>query len=195
MDKIFIEIHNRFPFLEKGDINILLSISELRKIQMGEVLVNKGEINKNVHIVLSGLLRSYAITSAGKERTVFIYKENMRAASIESVFYNRPSVLTIEAIEPSIVLIINSVKFQKIAFNNKNLLLILKVGMIDYLSETTERLYSFSVLSPEERYIRFCELYPDLIQRVPQIYLASYLGVTKVSLSRIKTRIAKRRSR
>ncbi|NVK65027.1 MAG: Crp/Fnr family transcriptional regulator [Flavobacteriales bacterium] len=170
---------------------MLFSISELRKVQSGDVLLKEGDVNSNVHLVLSGLLRSYVINSSGDEKTVLISKENMRAASLNSFLHKRPSEITIEAIEPSTILIINSNLFQQAIISNENLALLEKQGMRSYLIDATERLHLLTVLSPEERFIRFRDEHPDLIQRVPQMYLASYLGVTTVSLSRIKSRIAK----
>lgn len=195
MDQALSRIHDSFPFLETKDMQFLLSISELRKVQAGDILLKEGETNSNVNLVLKGLLRSYVINSSGDERTVLISKENMRATSINSILHNLPSEITIEAIEPSTILIINSDKFQKAAVTNDNLALLEKQGMRSYLVDATERLHLFTVLSPEERFISFRDKHPDLIQRVPQMYLASYLGVTTVSLSRIKARIAKQNSK
>jgi CRP-like cAMP-binding protein len=195
MDQILSRIHDSFPFLQKEDLEFLFSISELRKVQSGDVLLKEGDVNSNVHLVLSGLLRSYVINSSGDERTVLISKENMRAASLNSILHNRPSEVTIEAIEPSTVLIINSNLFQQAIITNENLALLEKQGMRSYLVDATERLHLLTVLSPEGRFIRFRDEHPDLIQRVPQMYLASYLGVTTVSLSRIKSRIAKQGGR
>ena len=191
MDQLLSRIHDSFPFLDREDVEFLLSISELRSLKIGDVLLKEGETNSNVNLVLSGLLRSYVINSSGDERTVLIAKENMRATSINSILHNLPSEITIEAVEPSTILIINSIKFQKAAATNDKLSLLEKQGMRSYLIDATERLHLFTVLSPEERFISFRDKHPDLIQRVPQMYLASYLGVTTVSLSRIKARIAK----
>lgn len=191
MSQTLSKIRDSFPFLQKEDIEFLFSISELRKVQPGDVLLKEGDVNSNVHLVINGLLRSYVINSSGDERTVLISKENMRATSLNSILHNLPSEITIEAIEPSTILVINSNLFQKATSTNANLALLEKQGMRSYLVDTTERLHLLTVLSPEERFIRFRDEHPDLIQRVPQMYLASYLGVTTVSLSRIKSRIAK----
>ncbi len=186
------ELQNKFPFLKEEDIDLLLSISVIREIPAEKKLVKEGEINANVFLVLKGLLRSFATTSAGEERTILLSKETMRTASINSFLHNSPSEITIESIEPSIILIIDSTKFPQLARANENLTALAIKGMQDFLSESRERLYFFTVLTPEERFISFSEKHQDLIQRVPQKYLASYLGVTTVSLSRIKARIAKK---
>ena len=192
MNPIVKEIQSSFPFLKEDDINLLLSISVIREIPAEKILVREGEINTNVFLVLKGLLRSFATTSAGEERTILLTKETMRAASINSFLHNTPSEITIESIEPSVVLVIDSKKFPQLAKANENITKLAIKGMQGFLSETMERLTFFTVLTPEERFINFREKHKDLIQRVPQKYLASFLGITSVSLSRIKARIAKK---
>lgn len=185
------KIQNSFPFLKEEDINLLLSISVIREIPAEEVLVKEGEINASVFLVLKGLLRSFATTSAGEERTILLSKETMRTASTNSFLHNLPSEITIESIEPSLILIIDSNKFTQLARANENITTLAIKGMKDFLTDAMERLTFFTVLTPVERFISFREKHKDLIQRVPQKYLASFLGVTTVSLSRIKARIAK----
>ena len=63
MDQIVPRIQDSFPFLNKEDMEFLLTISELRKVQTRDILLKEGEINSNVHLVLSGLLRSYSTLS------------------------------------------------------------------------------------------------------------------------------------
>ena len=185
------EIHKLFPFLETEDIDLLLSISKIFTVNPGDKIVHQGEVNANMHLILRGLLRSYVVTASGEERTVLIKKEKMRSASYNSILHNKPSEITIEAIEESDILVVNAQIFQKVIKSESTLRLLEKQGIREMLIDATERLHFFTILSPEERYVQFCQKHPDLLQRVPQKYLASYLGVTTVSLSRIKSRITK----
>ncbi len=193
MNSISHKIRMMFSFLDENEIKLLLSISEIKNIDSNVILVRQGVINSNVHLVLSGLLRSYVITSSGDERTVLISKERMRTVSLNSFLKNEPSEINIESIEPSTLLIIKSQKFQALIKTQPKLALLEKEGMKAYLIDAMERIHFFTVLSPEERFISLREKHPELIQRVPQKYLASYLGITSVSLSRIKSRIAVRK--
>lgn len=191
MNNIVEEILKSFPFLFEDDVNLLLSISNERIVEAGEILVREGDINTNVHLVLKGLLRSYVITSSGDERTILISKEKMRALSFNSFLKGEPSEVTIEAIEPSHVIVIDSTRLKELLSTQGRFALLAAEGAQSFLVDAMERIHFFTVLSPEERFISFREKHPDLIQRVPQKYLASFLGVTTVSLSRIKARIAK----
>jgi len=193
MNSVLNEIQKMFPFLDENEIKLLLTISKIKTIAANIILVNEGTINSNVHLVISGLLRSYVTTSTGDERTILISKEKMRTVSFNSILKNEPSEITIESIEPSTLLIINSQKFQQLIKSQPKLAFLEKEGMKSYLIDAMERIHFFTVLSPEERFISFREKHPELIQRVPQKYLASFLGITPVSLSRIKSRITSSR--
>lgn len=181
-------IANTFPELATEDQKLLLSVSEIQRVESGQALLKQGDINRNVFLVLSGLLRSFVITSEGKERTIFLSKEKMRTASFNSFLKDEPSEISIEAIEPSIVLIIYSNKFQEFTKENSGLAMLEKRGMQEFLADATERLHQFTTLTPVERYRALMNNHPELLQRVPQKYLASYLGITTVSLSRIRSR-------
>ena len=110
MNSISDGIRIMFPFLDENEIKLLLSISAIKNIDSNVILVRQGTINSNVHLVLSGLLRSYVVTSSGNDRTVLISKEKMRTVSFNSFLKNEPSEINIESIEPSIILIIKSQK-------------------------------------------------------------------------------------
>ena len=172
------------------DTELLLSISKEITVDAGEILVREGEFNTYVYIVLKGLLRSYVTTSSGEERTVLISKEKMRAASVSSILRGESSEISVEALEQSHILVIDSTKFNKLIKSEMKLALFMIEGTLYFLDDAMERLHFFTVLSPEERFIKLREKFPDLIQRVPQKYLASYMGITTVSLSRIKSRVA-----
>lgn len=188
MEEIEYLIDETFPELETMDQQLLLSVSEIQKVESGQNLLRQGDNNRNIFLVLSGLLRSFVITSEGKDRTILLSKEKMRTASFNSFLKDEPSEINIEAIEPSIVLIINSIKFQELTKEHKALAVLEKRGMQDFLAEAVERLHHFTTLTPVERYRALLNNHPELLQRVPQKYLASYLGITTVSLSRIRSR-------
>lgn len=181
-------IAETFPELETKDQQLLLSVSEIQSFESGQTLLKQGDFNRNIFLVLSGLLRTFVITSEGKDRTILLSKEKMRTASFNSFLKDEPSEINIVAIEPSIVLIINSNKFKVLAKEHKALAMLEKKGMQGFLTEAAERLHHFTTLTPVERYRALMINHPELLQRVPQKYLASYLGITTVSLSRIRSR-------
>ena len=98
--------------------------------------------------------------------------------------------VTIEALEPSILLYLDTRKLDKISRNSPVLLRFKISNMQDGMMAIVNRVKFLTDLTPEERYLYLRDNHPKLIQRVSQIYLASYIGITPVSLSRIKARLA-----
>ncbi len=139
--------------------------------------------------IVKGLLRSYIVMSNGEERTVFLAHEGMQNGCPESIFQNNPATVTIEALEPSILVYLDTRKLDKLAWNRPALLRFKIHSMENSFMEIVGRVKFLTDLTPEERYLYIRDKHPAFIQRVPQKYLASYLCITPVSLSRIKARI------
>jgi CRP-like cAMP-binding protein len=145
------------------------------KINKGQILQHIGEINSKVYFVESGLLRSYSIDEKGKEHIYVFAPENWFIG--DGVLPTEPNELFIDAIEDSVVKIIDkdpeSKNFEKKATRKR----------IAVLQKRIIMLMSFTAI---QRYKHFIETYPDIVQRVPQRMIASYLGVTPETLSAAK---------
>jgi CRP-like cAMP-binding protein len=192
MEKTIIDYFKNFSFLNLDDVKLIYSLGKLKRIKKGECIMQAGELNYNGYLVLKGLLRNYVITNAGEERTLLFSKEGDQTGSHSTLFYDEPSTEFIEAIENSVVFALNSKNAEKLAEKYPKLLKLQNRVLKKMLAESVERIKFFTVLTPEERYIQFSKQYPELFNRVPQKHLASYIGVTKVSLSRIKNRIVRK---
>jgi CRP-like cAMP-binding protein len=190
MDNSFFEALKQFTFLTLEDIKAIYSLAKIKSVAKGELLVKEGVINKNFFIIISGLLRTYVLTSRGEERTVRLTTEREISGSYASILLNKPSNEYVQALEPGTVAIIDSDKIDRLAKNHARLLQLQNTQLKNTLAETVERVHFFTVLSPEERLLDIQKNSPDLVQRVPQKYLASYIGVTTVSFSRIKARLS-----
>jgi CRP-like cAMP-binding protein len=144
------------------------------KVKKGEILQRKGDLNSKVYQVQSGLLRSYSIDAKGKEHIYMFAPENWIIA--DSVSPENPCDLFIDALEDSVV--IKETK-DAIAIHDTQKL----VNRLEVLQKRIIRLLSASAI---ERYEHFLATYPDMVQRVPQKMIASYLGVTPEALSTVK---------
>ena len=150
------------------------------EVKRGQLLQRKGDLDSKAYQVKSGLLRSYSIDEKGKEHLYMFAPENWIIA--DSIPPNSPCDLYIDALEDSVV-------FQL----DKN---------IDHVSDSKKLIRRLAVLqtrivmlmsaSAIERYAHFLETYPDIVQRVPQRMVASYLGVTPEALSRAKAHYLKK---
>lgn len=182
---------NNYSFLGPKDIFKLISISRFKSIKRGEYIVRVGEMNYSTVLVLKGLLRSFIINEKGNERTMLFIPEKKNAASYQTVLRNKPSVENIIAVEDSWIAISDFRKFDKLSRDSPSLMLYHNNIMKDVLAFTVDQVWFHLVLTPEQRYLKFRELFPRLEQRVTQKDLASYLGITATSLSRLRARMAK----
>ena len=156
------------------------------------VLLEEGKVSGNYIFVEKGCVRAY-INNNGVTKTVQFFFENEGLASLESFLENTPSPLTVETIEPSVVYLLPKVYVNKLmdelgqepGFVNM-MIKILAERQIHYMNEFV----SFIRDTPLQRYLNLLHQRPHIIQRVPQHYIASYLGITRVHLSRIKSTLA-----
>lgn len=165
---------------------------ELKKVSKHEMLLQEGEVCRNTFFVEKGLLRMYSIDKNGKEHVIQFAPENWLIGDRSSLYFNEKSRYYIEAVEESEVLFLQPDFFSKLLeeFPNtieKNDLIIQK-----HVKSLQDRINSLLGETAEERYLKFIKMYPDLLLRVPQWMIASYLGITPESLSRVRKELAKK---
>jgi len=173
------------------DINLLKSLLNSRKVNKGKFLFHRGDICDFVAFTYKGCLRSFVLKE-GKEYTLFFHTENQTFGDYESFQKNKPACFSCQAIEDSEVLIFNHramVLFEKAPGGQKLLRLVAE----DLAFLLRDKLLSLLIDTPQERYLKLIETQPELLQRIPQYYLASYLGIEPESLSRLKRRVNKDR--
>lgn len=158
-------------------------------------LLEEGQIANKLYIVEKGCIRAW-YNNNGKDITLQFFFENHAVASIESLKNHTPSLYSIEAIEATTLWYIDKMDFLKLLESIKNSPQERDI-FIDSIFERTfdymKYFFSFIKDSPEQRYLNILENTPQLVQRIPQHYIASYLGISSVHLSRIKSKILKGR--
>lgn len=150
-------------------------------------LLAEGKISKTMFFIEKGCLRT-RVNNDGKEITTQFFFEGDSVSSIESFRTNQPSLYSIESIEPCILKTISQTDFQDIIENTPELRKVLEEHLFKRLFQTQQLFYTYLKNNPQKRYEELIEQHPHIIQRVPQHYIASYLGITSVSLSRIRNR-------
>lgn len=151
------------------------------------MLLEEGYVSRAMFFIEKGCLRTW-INNDGKEITTQFFFEGDTVSSIESFRTNKPSLYSIETIEPCQLQTISQEDFQDALENVPGLKKKLEDRLFRRLFQAQEILYSFLKSNPQKRYEELVARYPHLVQRVPQHYIASYLGITSVSLSRIRNR-------
>ncbi len=152
------------------------------------ILLNEGEISNKAYLIEKGCLRLW-FNNRGRDVTFQFFFENEAVSSIESFNKRQASLFNIESVEPSVLHFIKKKDFDKImeenpVFND----LLLKISLERQLNYMKHFL-SLIKDKPKDRYLNLIKEKPQIIQRIPQHYIASYLGITSVSLSRIRNKI------
>ena len=153
----------------------------IRHIKKGEVIQRSGELNTKVYRVKSGLLRSYCIDSNGKENIFMFAPEGWMVA--DSHGPEIPSALYIDALEDSVV----EVLAKDLEREKKNI-----PALTRRIAALQDRVLMLMSSNAIERYDFFVKSYPNIVQRVPQKMIASYLGVTPETLSAAKSKYRKK---
>ncbi|MEO1413480.1 MAG: Crp/Fnr family transcriptional regulator [Bacteroidota bacterium] len=179
--------------LSFSDIQVVLRSARLRSFERGDCLIREGERRKEVFLIRKGLVRLYRITDRGDEITTAVRWENKVVASPYLILFDQPAQQYFEALEPTDTFCIDYDKLQSIVESHPKLEASRKYVFHNILKEALQRIDSFVLLTPEERYLNFVQSVPDITNRVPDKYLANILGITPVSLSRIRKRIAERK--
>ncbi len=150
-------------------------------------LLYQGDIANNIYFVSSGCLRLW-FNDDGKDITFQFFFENQAVSSFESFFNEEPSLFNIETVEDSYLTIIRKDDYDNLIKMLPAINEYTSKVLIDRLSNYTQLFLSRIKNSPEERYNELCSLDSRILERVPHHYIASYLGITSVSLSRIRNR-------
>ena len=150
-------------------------------------LLEAGQISKRLFFIRSGVVRMW-FNQDGKEITLQFFLENKPVCSFDSFINGKPSEFTIETIEPSELLVYK--KSDVMAFGDAHP--DMKMKAYEFIQERMSnyiRLFLSRIKdSPEKRYENLIAEHPEIVARIPQHYIASYLGITPVSLSRIRSR-------
>jgi CRP-like cAMP-binding protein len=178
----------------KGDEDVLKVINAnlvTKKLAKGTVLQTKGEPHSNLYFVKKGILRSYSIDAKDKEHIFMFAPEGWILSELESQLNNKPNKLYVDVVEDCEVEIVlaKDIPPQFMLENVFNHLG--NTRLMKRLNVLQHRVIMLMSASAQERYEEFLDTYPNIVQRVPQKMIASYLGVTPEALSKIRGQIAK----
>lgn len=179
-----------FKDLKLSDLISLFNIASTRKLVAGEIYIKENTTSNQLAYIRKGLIRAYMLKENGDEITLLLRWENQFVASHDTIILNRPSRFVYQAMEDTTLLEIDYNKASELLDRNPKLSAARSKFIMNMLVESMSRVESFILLSPEERYLQLIKEKPNIVNRVPDKYLATLLGITPVSLSRIRKRIA-----
>lgn len=173
--------------IDNSEWNEYKPLFKRQEIASKTILLNEGEIAKQAFYIEKGCLR-ICFNNNGKDITFQFFFEGEIVSSIESFRTNQPSLFTIESIEPCILYSISKEDFSTVIESSA----LIKKQVEEH---TFQRLIFYQKLflshikdNPEKRYLELLKNNPKILQRIPQHYIASFLRITSVSLSRIRNR-------
>jgi CRP-like cAMP-binding protein len=182
----------KFVKLTDKEWNLLLPHLKIRELKKHSLFSKVGDISDEIGFVSEGMLRHYYIKD-GEEKTTYFYFENHLVASYISCITQQPSLLGIEALSDTKLIVFPYNALYELFETNMTWQ---KFGRVlsEYLAiGLEERMVGLLMLSPEERYLELVKGNKmKIIERIPQHYIANYLGLTPVSLSRIRNRVMKK---
>lgn len=163
----------------------------VQSFEKGETIIPKGGTKKNVYFIRKGLVRSYFLNEKSEEITFHLFPESHVFGNVHAIMFDEPSHFNFHALERTKVYVIDYESYYNLVPKHPIVIdLNSKYFSKKILKQAFQRVESFVILSPEERYKKYQKDYPNVINRVPDKYIAHVLGITPVSLSRIRNRIA-----
>lgn len=185
---LLIKFLSKFPNLDSSVVSQLSKMIPVIAPNKGTILISEGEVPSECYFVLKGLIRQYQFTD-GTERTTEFYTESNGTVSSTHYTEQTPSNFNLECIEDCL-LITGNMEIDEIHFEKFPVLREITQRILESdLNKAKENYSNFILSSPKERYLHFMEARSDVMNRVPLHQIASYLGMTPESLSRIRKRI------
>nr|WP_315033231.1 Crp/Fnr family transcriptional regulator [uncultured Chryseobacterium sp.] len=189
---MFENIKNKFPF-PKEKWRKLTRCFERMEVPAKTLLLQEGEVSYSAFYIEKGVVRAW-YNNDGKDVTFQFFLENTMFSSLESFRKGLPSMVSFETIEPCVLYKIRKPDveaFLEEVYEKPELRTLFMDALFERVFDYMKHFFSFIKDTPQQRYIQLAQQKPEIIKRVPQHYIASYLGITTVHLSRIKSKILK----
>lgn len=162
-------------------------------IKKGDVLIQSGSKANNAYYVVTGCLRSFIVDDKGKEHIYQFAPEDWIISDLEFLKNGGNAFLNIDAIEDSEIKMVSMEMFYQISYSDKQIIEASLNKLHNRIYSLQKRVIQLLAHSADERYSEFIKTYPNLYNRIPLKMIASYLGVTPESLSRIRKELTKSR--
>lgn len=174
------------------EMNSIEAVCRIKKLHKHQFLLQEADVWRFNAFICSGCLRRYRTDDNGIEHTIQFTPENWWTGDRESLMNGTPSKYNIDALEESVVLLIAKEDFELLCKNIPAFNGLMHNILARSLNASQERIHAAISLSAEEKYLHFIQSFPNLANRVPRHMLASYLGITPETLSRVRNQLAKK---
>lgn len=188
-DLLYKKINEKITLTEE-EFDLCKTLFSPKKLRKKQSILQEGDVCKYNIFVTKGLLRSYTIDDKGNEHILQFALEGWWTADLYSFFTGEPSLFNIEALEDSELLLITHSSWESLLEKLPAFERYFRILIQNNLIATQRRLMGSLSDTAEKKYLKFTKTYPESIQRVPQHMIASYLGITRETLSRLRRDLA-----
>jgi len=188
--KVYLKKFNLFTLEE---VEEFVGAFELVRVKKRQYIVQPDFTAKARNFVVKGAFRSFVVGDTGNDHTISFAIEDWWITDYNSYIYQKPATMFVVALEDSVLLQLNLEKEQHLKKSNHKFETIFRIMAGRGLAFQQRRMISNLTQTAKERYDLFLEKYPEIVQRLPQYALASFLGMTTEFLSKIRNKKVKRK--
>ncbi|MFC0512772.1 Crp/Fnr family transcriptional regulator [Mucilaginibacter angelicae] len=192
MFEIFKEYISQKATLTETEYAKIEAVCIIKKLRKRQYLLQEGDVWKYNAFITKGLVRFYSVDENGRENIVSFAKENWWTGDRASLLTGEPSKNNIDAIEDTELVLITKTNFDRLCREIPALNDMVNAILNKSFIASQSRIHAAIAFTAEQKYLNFAEKYPDLLLRIPQTMIASYLGITPETLSRVRKETVKK---
>ena len=193
MYEVFFQKFNEKAALTPEEQDFIKQYLTPKKLRKKQYLLQEGDICKSICVVEKGALKSYVLDETGEERITAFALEGWTMGDLYSFIKEEPATLNIDALEDCELVLISKPAHDELLQKMAKYETYIRKLMTDAYMALQKRTTNMISLPLEDRYKAFMEMYPNLLQRVPQHMIASHMGLSKETLSRVRSRISNKK--
>lgn len=193
MYELFFHKFNEKVNLSKEEEEVIKQHLTPKKLRKKQYLLQEGDVCKHIAFVEKGALKAYVVDDAGAESIIQFALEGWVISDLYSFLTGEPATYNIDALENAELVLISKSAHEELLKKIPKYETYIRLQITGAYIALQKRLTSIISLPLEERYKNFLALYPNIAQRVPQHMIASYMGLTPETLSRVRSRMSSRK--
>lgn len=178
--------------LSDSEIQLIEGFCKPKKLRKKQFLCQEGEVWHHNAFICRGLVKTFSIAENGTEHIINFAPENYWTGDRESLINGTPSRLNIDAIEPTELILIEKSDFEKLCAEIPQLNQMVNQIIQKSFIVSQDRILANISFTAEEKYQNFLEKYPHIVNRIPQHMIASYIGITPETLTRLRRNMIKK---
>lgn len=175
-----------FVHVSEEELQEIYKIAETNLIKANETIVKQGQVANKIGLILQGAVRTYYTDNDGNDKIIGFTFEGEPLALIDSFLNKVPSAVTAVTMEPTLIVWTDFERYSAFIQKYPRYNTAMLNALAQWFAKSKERLEYLHQGTAKAKYDKMCKLHPQIIERVPLMYIASYLGITQHTLSRIR---------